>query len=187
MRVQKEIVVMSIPLHPALVHLPLGLAFVLPALVIGFSWAVWKGNTRPRTWLAIVVLEAVLLGAGLAALKTGQREQDRVESAVPETALETHEALAEQFLWITGFTLAASTIVLVARRREAVQALTAATILGSLLAAGAALRVGHAGGQLVYVHNAAAVYISQNKANAQADNGAGESRAPEPATTDKDD
>jgi uncharacterized membrane protein len=160
--------VTSIPLHPALVHLPLGLAFLLPALAIGLSWALWKGKIRQRTWLIVVVLEAVLLGAGFAALKTGQQEEERVDSAVPETALKRHETLAEQFLWVTGFTLAVAAAVLATRRPGAIQALTATTVLGSLLAAWAALRVGQAGGQLVYVHNAGAVYAVAGKAKAQA-------------------
>jgi len=150
----------SVPLHPALVHLPLGLAFVLPALAIGFAWAMWKGKIQPRAWLAIVLLQAVLLGAGLVALKSGHNEEDRVESVVSESALQRHEALAEQFLWITGITLVAAGVVLVLRRPGAVQALTAVTVLGTFLVAGAAVRVGHAGGQLVYVHNAAAAYTS---------------------------
>ncbi len=162
----------SIPLHPALVHVPLGLALVLPALAIGFAWALWKGSLRPSYWLAIVLLQAVLLGAGLAALKTGQHEEERVESIVPKMALEAHEARAEQFLWVVGITLAIAAIVLVVRHPRAVQALTATTVLGSLLAAGAALRVGHAGGQLVYVHNAAAAYASNSKAIPQAGNDA---------------
>ena len=160
---------------------------MLPALAIGFTWALWRGNLRPRSWLAIVLLQAALFGAGLAALKTGQHEEERVESAVPKTALETHEALAEQFLWIAGITLAAGGIVLVLRRPRAVQVFTAVTVLGSLLTAGAALRVGHAGGQLVYVHNAAATYATTGKANAQAGSGAIQSPSAESSAADKDD
>ena len=179
----------SVPLHPALVHLPLGLAFVLPILTVGFSWALWKGSLPPRGWLAMVVLQAVLLGSGLVALKAGQNEQDRVESTVPKMALEKHEELAEQFLWITASTLAASALVLVVRRRaRAVQALTVATMLGSFLTAAAALRVGHAGGELVYVHNAAAAYVSAGKATAQAGDAAlVRSPAAQSSTAAKDD
>ena len=97
----------SLPLHPAIVHLPLGLAFILPALAIGFAWAVSRGRVRPRAWTAIVVLQAALLGAGLVAMNTGEREEDRVERIVPESALERHEAYAEQFVWATGATLLA--------------------------------------------------------------------------------
>jgi len=159
--------VTSLPLHPALVHLPLGLAFILPILSVGFTWALWRARIRPRAWLAIVGLEVVLLGAGLVALNTGEHEGERVESAVPKTAIENHEARAEEFLWATGVTLALAAAVLVVRRPAAIQALTATTVLGTLLVAAAAIRVGHAGGQLVYVHNAGAVYAPGKKARTQ--------------------
>lgn len=158
----------AIPLHPALVHLPLGLAFVLPALAVGFTWALWSGRIRPRAWAAIIVLHGILLGAGLVALKTGQNEGERVDSVVPAAAIETHEEYAEQFLWVVGISLAIASVVLVVRRPTAIQALSAVTVLGTFLIAGAALRVGHAGGKLVYVHNAAAVYSSGNNAGAHA-------------------
>ena len=177
----------SIPLHPALVHVPLGLALVLPARAIGFTWALWKRALRPSFWLAIVLLQAVLLGAGLAALKTGQHEEERVESVVPKTALETHEELAEQFLWVTGITLAMAAIVLVVRHPRTMQAFTAATVLGSLLAAGAALRVGHAGGQLVYVHNAGAAYVAADKSNTQSGKVVDQSSLAESGAADDDD
>lgn len=158
----------SMPLHPALVHLPLGLAFILPAVAIGFAWALWKGKLRLRAWAILVLLEAVLLGAGLVALKTGQQQEDRVESTVPKAALEMHEAYAEQFLWITGLTLAVAGMVLVVPRPALVRTLSALTVFGTILVAGAALRVGHAGGTLVYVHNAGAAYASTRQAPVQA-------------------
>ncbi len=124
-----------VPLHPALVHLPLGLAFVLPVLSLGFSWALWKGHVRPRAWLAIVLLQGVLLGGGLLAMKTGQGEEKRVESIVPEPALERHEELAEQFLWATGITLLPAALVLILHRPGAVRALTGMTVVGTMLVA----------------------------------------------------
>ena len=158
----------AVPLHPALVHIPLGLAFVLPVLALGFSWALWKGRVRPRAWLAIVLLQALLLGGSLLAMKTGQGEEQKVESIVPEPALERHEELAEQFLWATGITLLPAALVLILRRPGTVRALTGMTVIGTLFVAVAAARVGHAGGQLIYVHNAAAAYASGNNATARA-------------------
>jgi hypothetical protein len=35
-----------------------------------------------------------------------------------------------------------------------------ATVAGTVVVAAAAIRVGHAGGQLVYVHNAGAAYVT---------------------------
>jgi uncharacterized membrane protein len=153
-----------VPLHPALVHLPLGLAFILPSLAAGFAWALWKERVSPRAWSVVVALQLVLLIAGFTALRTGHREAGRVETSVPEMALETHEEYAEQFLWATGLTLALAASALVVRRKSLIKGLTAMTALGTLGVAGAAMRVGHAGGKLVYVHNAAAAYISSTQA-----------------------
>ena len=160
----------SLPLHPAIVHVPLGLAFVLPGLAIGYASAVWKGKVRTRAWLAIVALQAVLLAAGVVAMNTGEREEDRVERVVPEAALEQHEEYAEQFVWATGFTLVLAGLVLVSRRPAIARGLTLATVAGTIVVAAAAIRVGHAGGRLVYVHNAGAVYGSAAPA-ASADRG----------------
>ena len=156
------------PLHPALVHLPLGLAFILPALALGFAWVAWKSPLKRRAWTLIVVLQAVLLGAGFVAMNTGEREGERIERAVPKAAIERHEELAEQFLWATGITLVVAAGALVFRRPGAVRTLTGAAVVGTLVVAAAALRVGHAGGQLVYVLNAASAYALGNRALAQA-------------------
>ena len=156
----------SLPLHPAIVHLPLGLAFIMPGLAIGFAWALWTSRVRARSWVAIVALQAVLLGAGLVAMNTGEREEDRVEAVVPDAALEHHEALAEQFVWATGATLVVAALVLVLRRPAAARALAAATVAGTIVVTASAIRVGHAGGQLVYKHNAGAAYSAQGQGSA---------------------
>jgi len=57
----------TLPLHPAIVHLPLGLAVLMPFIAAGFAWAVWTGRVRPRAWAAVVLLQAVLVGAGVVA------------------------------------------------------------------------------------------------------------------------
>lgn len=151
----------SLPLHPAIVHLPLGLAFVIPALAGGFAWALWRGRVRPRgAWVAVIALQAVLLGGGLVAMNTGEREEDRVERVVPDTAIERHEKYAEQFVWAVGLTLVAAVLVLAFRKPAVVHAMAAVTVAGSLVVVAAAIRVGHAGGQLVYAHNAGAAYAA---------------------------
>ena len=148
----------SLPLHPAVVHLPLGLAFIIPALAIGFTWALWTGRVRVRAWTVIVALQAVLLAGALVAMNTGEREEDIVEARVPEAALERHEAYAEQFVWATGITLALAGLVLAFRQPTVIRSLALATVAGTLVGGASAIRVGHAGGQLVYVHNAGAAY-----------------------------
>ena len=150
----------SLPLHPALVHLPLALAFIIPVLAIGLAWALWKERIRPLTWTAVVALQAVLLAAGLVAMNTGEREEDRVERIVPHAAIKQHEEFAEQFVWATGVTFVLAGLVLAPVKRAVVRSFTAATVAGSLLVAAAAVRVGHAGGELVYAHNAGAAYAT---------------------------
>jgi uncharacterized membrane protein len=146
-------------LHPAIVHLPLGLAFVMPLLALAAAWAVWTGRARAGGWLAVVLLQALLLGAGVLAMQTGERDEERVQSVVPDVAMERHEAYAQQFIVTTAATLLVGGLVsLVRHRRAAAGVLMATTVVGTIVVAGAAIRVGHAGGQLVYTHNAGAVY-----------------------------
>ncbi len=149
----------SLPLHPAVVHLPLGLALVLPFLAAGFAWALWTGRISTRAWITIVALQAVLLGGGLVAMNTGEHEEDRVESLVPHDAIEQHEELADQFIWATGATLLVGLMVLASgRRQRAARLLASATVIGTLVVAALAVGLGHAGGELVYRHNAGAAY-----------------------------
>lgn len=150
----------SLPLHPVIVHLPLGLAILMPALAAGFAWALWTGRVRTRAWLAVVLLQAVLLGSGMLAINTGEAEEDRVEAVVQRNALHQHEEFAEQFVWTSGATLALAALVLVVRRPRVSRAIAAVVVAATVAVAGLALRVGHAGGQLVYVHGAAAAYTS---------------------------
>ena len=148
----------SMPLHPAIVHLPLGLAILMPLVASGFAWALWTGRVRPRAWVAVVAFQALLLGSGLVATRTGEAEEERVENVIQESALHQHEALADQFVWAGGFTLLLAGLVLVVRRPTAARALASAVVVSTLVVAALGLRVGHAGGQLVYVYGAASAY-----------------------------
>jgi hypothetical protein len=132
----------------------------MPALALGFAWALWTGRILPRAWLALVALQALLVGAGLFAMNTGEREEDRVERVVPEAALHAHEAAAEQFVWTTGLTLVLLGLVPIVRRPRAMRMLTAVAVACTLVVTAMAIRVGRAGGQLVYLHNAGAAYSS---------------------------
>jgi hypothetical protein len=63
---------------------------------------------------------------------------------------------ADQFVWATSGTLRLAALVLVSRRPAATHALAIATVVGTVLVAASAIRVGHAGGR--HVHNADAAY-----------------------------
>jgi len=148
----------SLPLHPAIVHIPLGLAMLMPVLAAGFAWAIWTGRMGLRAWLAVVALQGLLVGSALVAINTGSSEEERVEQVVPEQALHQHEESAEQFAWASGAAMVLSALVLLGHRRSVAGALTAVTVIATVAIAGLGLRVGHAGGQLVYGHNAASAY-----------------------------
>jgi hypothetical protein len=153
----------SLPLHPAIVHLPLGLAFLMPALALGVAWTLWRGGIRSRAWLPVILLQAVLVSAGLVAMKTGERDEERVERIVPAAAIHRHEEYAEQFVWAAGLTLVPAVLVFVFRKPAVARAMTILTVAGTFVSAAAAIRAGHAGGQLVYMHNAGAAYASEVK------------------------
>ena len=166
----------SLPLHPVMVHLPLALAFLMPPVAALAAWAIWTRRIGARAWLAIVALQLVLVAASVVAIKTGEHEEDRVEGVVPAAALHQHEEYAEQFAWGAGIVLGLTLVVLVPAGRRIG---TLVTLVGTIAAAALALRVGHAGGQLVYVHNAGAAYAQGRALSAAAQGGhreAGEHR-----------
>ncbi|MFN7977357.1 MAG: hypothetical protein U0P30_04420 [Vicinamibacterales bacterium] len=166
----------TLPLHPAIVHLPLGLALLMPLAAAGFAWAVVTGRVRRQAWITVIALQALLVGAGFVAMNTGGTEEERVEAVVPESAIEAHEERAETFMWAAGATLALTVLVAASPVAAAVAPLAAASTLGTMAVAGLALWVGHAGGQLVYQQGAASVYARTTPAGVSAPAMPGRSR-----------
>ena len=150
----------SIPLHPALVHLPLGLAIVMPLLAIGLALAARRRDLSRAPWLALVALQALLSVSAVVVLKTGQRDEDVVEKVVPRAAVHEHEEAGEAFLIATFvvLALAAAGAFLTGRLGSASRGLF---VVGTLVVASAGLRTGHLGGQLVYVHGAASAHVQK--------------------------
>ena len=144
------------PLHPAVVHVPIALAVLVPGLALLVLVLVGSGICRPRAWAAIVFLQVLLVGSSWLALETGEKEEDRAERVVAERHIEAHEEAAERFMGLAGLGLVVLGAGLLpggagsfARAGGVVAAL-------GILAAGVA--VGHSGGDLVYKHGAAAAY-----------------------------
>lgn len=157
----------GLPLHPAIVHLPLGLAVVAPLLALGIALAIRRGALPPRSWVIVVGLQAMLLGGGVLALRSGEQDEERVEDRVAESAVERHEALAERFVWSAGGTLALGAAVLVLRSPAATATLMAATTLAAVATAGLGLQVGHAGGAIVHGPGGTAVATADAAAGAR--------------------
>ena len=148
----------TVPLHPAMVHVPLGLAVIAPIVMTGLALALWRGLIPRRSWVVAVVLQGLLVAGGAVALRTGERDEKRVEQVVGKAAVEAHEQAAEVFVMAAAAVLAVTVLVLGLPGRAAAAAAATATV-GALAVAALAYAVGSAGGELVYVRGAARAYV----------------------------
>jgi hypothetical protein len=140
----------SLPLHPAIVHLPLGLAAVVPLVAAGLALAIWRRWLPTRSWAVVVGLQATIFAGALLAMTTGRQEEERVEDRVPESAIERHEELAERFVWAAGVTAVVSMSALAAGAHPMAAGLMGATTAATAVTAALGFAAGHAGGALVY-------------------------------------
>jgi uncharacterized membrane protein len=148
------------PLHPAVVHFPVVLAFLLPLVVGGALWAIRRGANARRAWLVPLSVAVALSLSAWAAVQTGGAQGERVERVVSEQAIESHEEMAEAFLAVSaGLTVVALVGLLAGIPGRTARVLTG---IGSLAVVGLVARVGHSGGQLVYKYGAASAYTTQS-------------------------
>jgi uncharacterized membrane protein len=147
------------PLHPAVVHLPVALAALIPLGALAALLAIWRGFLPTRAWWAVVLLQALLVGSAWLAVETGEREEERVEEVVAESRIEAHEEAAERFLALAGAGLLVIGAGLLPHRTGQVARAAGALAAVGVLAAG--IQVGHSGGELVYRHGAARVYAER--------------------------
>lgn len=156
----------NLPLHPAIVHLPLGLAFVAPVVAAILLSLALAGKLARTHVIIAVALQAILVASAVAALQTGEGAEDRAERVVNERYIEAHEDRAQAFTVVAAVTLA---IMLgafaLAGRQVAARAVLALALAMTVGVAGLAVRTGHAGGELVYVHGAASAWSNAAKAS----------------------
>jgi hypothetical protein len=148
----------ELSLHPAIVHVPLGLAMVMPLLAAGLAWAVWRGRL-PRGALAVVAgLQLVLAGGGFVAMRLGHADERQARLVAPHTAVHEHEEAAETFVWVSlGVLLLSAAALLVPSR--AAPALGAVVAAGALAVAALGVDAGRKGGELVFRHGAAVAAV----------------------------
>jgi hypothetical protein len=149
----------TLPLHPSVVHVPLGLAFVLPLLAGGLAVGWWRRAVPRSAFALLVALQALLVAGALVAAQLGERDEKRVEPLVGKGAIEAHESRAEAFVWAGGVVLAGAIAVLVVPA-GAVTAVAGAVAAGTLAVAALGVAVGEAGGELVYRRGGAAAYAA---------------------------
>ena len=156
----------DVPLHPAVVHLPLGLAILMPLLALAFTLAWWKGWAGKRGWALVFGLQLLLVGAGLFVKQTGEREARNARRVLVRGTIRSHSQAADYFVWASGATLVIAGVGLGLRDRRARWA-AVATTAATVVVAATAVRVGHLGGELVYVKGAATVYTADSTAAIQ--------------------
>jgi len=144
------------PLHPAVVHLPIALALLVPMVALFALLAMRLGIVPVRGWTFVVLLQVLLVGSAWLAIETGEDQEERVEKVVAERHIEEHEEAAEWLLRAAAVALVVIGAGLAPGRIGGV-----ARPLGfalSLGVAAAAANTGHSGGLLVYQHGAASAY-----------------------------
>jgi uncharacterized membrane protein len=146
------------PLHPAVVHFPIVLTFLLPLVALIALWRIRRGARARTAWGPAVMAAVALTASAWIAVETGEADEERVERVVAEEPIGRHEEAAERFL------LLSAGMALVAGIGLAHGPLGAAARIGSMIGAlglmVAGTLVGHSGGELVYRHGAAAVHAS---------------------------
>jgi uncharacterized membrane protein len=143
------------PLHPAVVHFPIVLALLAPAVALAVLVATRRSLCPQRAWLGVVALVAATSLSAWVSVETGERDEERVESVVAESAVAAHESSAERLLALSGLLTVLSLVGMLAGRVG-----TAARI--STTAAAFALvplvwQTGHSGGAMVYRADATGV------------------------------
>ncbi|MDX1650597.1 MAG: DUF2231 domain-containing protein [Myxococcota bacterium] len=144
------------PLHPALVHLPLALAMLIPLLGLLAALAIARRYGDRSLWAGIVLLQVLLAGSGWVAAEAGEDEEERVEEVVAHRWIHEHEEAAERLIWLAALAVPLAAAGMARGRTGAVaRGLHVAAAVGILAAA---WTVGESGGALVYEHGAASVY-----------------------------
>ncbi len=158
----------DLPLHPALVHLPLAFVFFGPLLGVAMLRAGLKGgedseNRRRGLWRYVVIRIFVQSLAVYATMVTGERDSDVViahfeESEPPiATLVGSHEDAATWLLLVSLGSLLLSFMALKPGPQS--RTLSLATIAVQTLALACAVYTAKLGGELVYRHGAAEAHL----------------------------
>jgi len=132
----------------------------MPLLAASLALAWWKTWLPRRVWWVAVGLQAILVVSGLAALKSGELDEERVEHVVAESLIETHEAWAQAFVIAGATVLAAMAAAALLESNRAAMRSAALSTLGTLLVLQLGYQTGQAGGELVYTHGAAQAFTA---------------------------
>ena len=152
-------------LHPAIVHLPLGISIVLPVLALLAVWLHFKRRDESavfaRFWAALMVcLIAASIGA-FVAHETGEAGEHLIGKSLPDGVVEIHEKYSKVFSALLYAATAVGALGFFLHGRLKGYAILVVTALCSA-ALFAGILTGNAGGNLVLKHKAANYLNPQN-------------------------
>jgi uncharacterized membrane protein len=150
------------PLHPAIVHFPIVLMFLLPISAGVALWAIRRGVKPLMAWAVPAAFAVALSLSTWVALQTGQQSGEAVEKEVSERVVEGHEEAAELFLFLTGGLVLITGLGFLRGKPGTVARAT--TTVAAVAITFAGYRVGHSGGELVYKHGAASAFAQPGTA-----------------------
>lgn len=144
-------------LHPALVHLPLGLAFAMPLLLLVIFVSHSAEDVPRKSLMPALALQLLLTLTAGASIKLGEIAEDHVKDTVKMSVdaretLESHEQRAMFFLYGCATVLALVGLGAAVPWPQARRFFAVTSLVGSVITAGAAGFAGSAGGDLVYEH-----------------------------------
>lgn len=146
------------PMHPAIVHFPVVLAFLLPISAAIAIWTIRKGARATRAWAVPLAIAGALALSSWVSTETGESQEEKVERVVQEQALEAHEEAAKVFLTGSVILLVVTAAGLI--RGKLGSAIRVVSAVGSVALIASAAYVGHTGGQLVYKYGAGSAYAN---------------------------
>jgi len=168
---------MELPLHPAIVHLPIGIVFVMPFITLLLVFLFRRKIIKKSGFVIIVALHIFLVGTSYLALETGEEEEHRVEKVVNEQFIESHEEKAEIFMAISSLVLIGSFLLFLLPASRFLSLGLGALFVSQLALIFLGYQVGHTGGELVYVHGAAKAYAEKVKNSSEVGTGGLKERA----------
>ena len=144
----------SLPLHPAIVHLPIGIALMLPILNILFFWLFKTGKAKREASMILIIMHLGLATTSFLAMQLGEIEEEKIEHQIDHNALENHEHKGEFYAQAT-IALALVSVLLVFTRGRRFEQVLGLLFIGQIILIFFTYQVGHSGAQLVYKHDAA--------------------------------
>jgi uncharacterized membrane protein len=153
------------PLHPAVVHLPIAFAVLLPLFAIGALWFIRRGSKPRAAWSVFVAMSLGLVASAWVSLQTGEQQEERVEDVISEASIHQHEEAADLFLAVSASVLVVALGGLAGGRVGQASRWLAAAGTVAVLASG--WNVGHSGGMLVYRDGAASAYVTDGRVRSE--------------------